>query len=240
MKKIIICVFLSITLILTSACSNFEQEPNDLKSYRDSSVENVSQTVTEKSDNPKNDVAEFPLEQPYFAPTDASSIEEYYNNASKEKTAVPDCYILKNKPEKAEITRVTYREGVYVYVNYYIPLDEKYKDMNLDEYSIERITSIICQHKVDGDGETSFKLNILDTLDTNGYEKTEANGKDYYYQTEYSSDGKNIIGYQVEFLENGERIFLHLPPLDTFENMTEYLEVVKAEPESGDSISADN
>lgn len=152
--------------------------------------------------------------------------EEYYNSGDE----MPYCYILKNPPKNAELKDISYNWQSYVTAHYYIPLDEKYENEELSEYNIERMTTIVCEHTLSENVEESFKINILDKLDTNGYEKIEINGREYYYKPEYDSlyNQERIIGYEIEFLEDGERMFLHLPPLDSIENMAEYLEVIKA------------
>lgn len=254
MKKIICSVLIFSILIFFSACAGTEQlsvempSPAQTESNTTVQVDESSEIASAQIDEtaeatsvPVNeDVESDELPGVYFAPFQASSIEEYYNS-SNERSSLPDCYVFKNKPEGAEISRVTYREGVYVTVGYSIPLDKKYKEEDIDEYQKERMTSFICQRYLFEDGNYAFKVNVSDNIDRMNDPKIEVNGNEYYYYEEHSLyDPDTVIGYSVNCLVDGQFFYLHLPPLDTFENMTEYLEVVKAEPESGDSISADN
>lgn len=157
------------------------------------------------------------------APLRFDTPQEYYGCGEE----MPDCYILKNPPENAEISEVCYREGVYVSTDYYIPLDERYKNENLDEYEKERMTSFICQRFLYEDGEYALKSFNASMV---SIQRIEVNGSEYYYFEEHSPyDPDMLVGYSVSFVEYGRMFYLHFPPLDTFENMTEYLEVVKAE-----------
>lgn len=231
MKKIFISTFLSAILVFSSACTNSEQDQSGFNNDDSLSAETTPSAKSEETDitnASESDTTEAPLFEVSYEPASFASVEEYY--ASNQRNAIPDCYVLKNKPENAVITDVTFMEDSFVAVRYYVPLDKKYEKEDLDQYSIERLTEIICERFLLGDGETSFKINVLDKIDQNGYERLEINGKEYYYIPEINSfsDESVLLGYEVEFLENGDYIFIHIPPFDSLEKMAEYLEVVNA------------
>lgn len=231
MKKIFIGAFLSAILVFSSACASSGQDQSNFSNTNSLSAETTLSAKSEETDSAnesESNTTEAPMFSISYEPASFASVEEYY--ASNQIDPIPDCYILKNKPENAALTGVTFNESSYVAVHYNVPLDEKYENEDLDQYSIERLTEIICQRFLLGDGETSFKINVLDKIDQNGYEKLEINGKEYYYIPEINSFGDEsvLLGYEVEFLENGDYIFIHIPPFDSLENMAEYLEVVKA------------
>lgn len=229
--KYLILTFLSAILVFSSACASSEQDRSNFNNTNISSAETTSSAKSEETDSAnesESNTTEAPMLSIGYEPSSFASVEEYY--ASNQINPIPDCYILKNKPENAVLTGVTFNESSYVAVHYYVPLDEKYENKDLDQYSIERLTEVICERFLLGDGEASFKINVLDKIDQNGYEKLEINGKEYYYIPEINSfTGESaLLGYEVEFLENGDYIFIHIPPFDSLEKMVEYLEVVKA------------
>lgn len=244
MKKIFTCVILSAAMIFSSACTSSEPLPDksgdtDGSDTKTPPVSETSETgalfyepytETDAQAYTRTDNDTSPIFSAEPVPSEFDSVEEYC--AAAQKYLLPDCYILKNPPENAVIENIILRKGSFVSAHYRVPLAEKYKAGNYDEYGTESLTKIVCQRFLLGDGETSFKINVLDKVDIVGYQKLEANGREYYYIPElHPIDGESaLIGYQVEFLEDGEYFYIHIPPFGSIDNMTDYLEVVKAAP----------
>lgn len=120
-------------------------------------------------------------------------------------------YLPASVPEGFEFSMIRTRDGVNVSV--------EYSKLNKDTYSYaeERLNSIICQYILFEDAEKALDESFV----KNGYEPVEYGEKTYYRWDEQN------IGYEIAFIEDGDLIFMHLPAIDSFENMMKYAGVVK-------------
>lgn len=155
--------------------------------------------------------------------------EEHEKNA--EANAVSFYYVPASVPSGFELTEIAKRDNVYVTVTYSISdaamsLNNAQEYAGLSEYDSSRLQTLICQRFLFPDGQGS-----LESFIANGYEPMEYEGRTYYRWDEHAENDpeKRVIGYELAFLEDDSLIFLHLPAIDTFENMMRYAEVAKVE-----------
>ena len=134
-------------------------------------------------------------------------------------------YIPTLLPDGYELSEITKRDGVYVMVEYTLKDGGYIPGEDLTEYDAERLNTLICRYSLYSDGEKALEMNFKDK----GYEPTEYGGRVYYRWDEpgESGYGEDVIGYEIAFLEDGDFIFMHLPAIDTFENMMRFTGVTK-------------
>lgn len=155
--------------------------------------------------------------------------EEHEKNA--ETNAVSFYYVPSSIPSGFELTEIAKRENIYVMVTYSIPTtaissNNAQEYAGLSEYDSSRLQTLICQRFLFPDGQGS-----LESFIANGYEPMEYEGRTYYRWDEHAENDpeKRVIGYELAFLDDDTLIFLHLPAIDTFENMMRYADVAKVE-----------
>lgn len=215
MKRIIFLLLaLSMTLVVCS-CSASDQ----------------SNSLDTSSPMSENDIElSEPLE--FFAPDMFESFKDFEEHEKKAKTNdVSFYYVPSSIPSGFELTEIAKRENIYVMVTYSIPAavissNNAQEYAGLNEYDSSRLQTLICQRSLFPDGQGS-----LESFIANGYEPMEYEGRTYYRWDEHAENDpeKRVIGYELAFLDDNTLIFLHLPAIDTFENMMEYAKVSKVE-----------
>lgn len=164
--------------------------------------------------------------QPYVPATRYDSVAEF-------EAADVDAdryYIPSTLPEGYSFHYIDMREDVYIAFAYTIDAAAIDTD-GLSSYGIERMTSLICEYNLYEDGSIAINGSFI----PNGYKPVEYQGRTLYRYDEYDlehKDGKavtsdRLIGYSVAFLEDGYCIYMHLPAVDTFENMLKYTDLIK-------------
>lgn len=160
-----------------------------------------------------------------FAPESFSSFEAFEKHEKEKKTNAVSCYYVPSSLSKDyRLQKITKRENIYVMVEYRIsaPADSTEK---LSEYDAERLQTLICRYSLYADGKKALEENFLNK----GYKEMQYNEKTYYRWDEHAENNpdKRIIGYEIAFLQDGNLIFLHLPAVDTFENMMKYADITR-------------
>lgn len=158
-----------------------------------------------------------------FAPHSFNSFEDFEKHEKEASTkGVSHYYIPSALTEDYKLSRITKRDDVYVAIEYTLYLNNA---ENLNEYDAERLSTLICQYYLYSDGNKALESGFI----KNGYEPIEYEGKVYYRWDEHAENNpdKQIVGYEIAFLEDGELIFMHLPAVDTFENIMKHANVVK-------------
>lgn len=160
---------------------------------------------------------------PLYAPYTYSSLEEFEKNEKNIKYY----YIPSVNSDDYKLSTVTKRDDVYVMLEYDVSNSIRIKYDNLSEYDTERLQTLICRYSLYPDGTPALK----ETFINNGYTAIEYNGKTYYRWDEHAENNpdKQIIGYEIAFLQDGQLIFMHLPAVDSFEKMMEFTDLQKIE-----------
>ncbi len=124
-----------------------------------------------------------------------------------------------------ELLRITKRDGTYIMIEYMLSPNKIVQTEGLDEYDAERMSTLICRYSLYADGEQALRENFI----SKGYAAVEYQGKVYYRLDEHAQNdpNKQKIGYEIAFLEDGDLIFMHLPAVDTFENMMKFAKLTK-------------
>lgn len=168
----------------------------------------------------------------YHAPDLFGSFEEFEKHEKNAETnAISFYYVPSSVPSGFELTEIAKRENIYVMVSYSISdaamssIDaQEYAGLN--DYDSSRLQTLICERWLYPDGQKSLESFIAD-----GYEPIEYEDRTYYRWDEHAEGDpeKRVIGYELAFLDDNTLIFLHLPAIDTFENMMKYADVKKVE-----------
>ena len=130
-------------------------------------------------------------------------------------------YIPASLPDSCRLTRITKREGVYVAAEYAVTPPETAVELN--DYDAERLSTLLCVTYLTTDSRLALEESIL----RNGFAETEYGGETYYRWDEHmeGDPAKPVIGYELAFLRDGILIYLHLPALDSFEQMIRFADV---------------
>ncbi len=169
---------------------------------------------------------------PYTAPELFGSFKDFEEHEKKAKTnAVSFYYVPASVPSGFELTEIAKRDNIYVMVTYSIPdnalsANDAQEYAGLNSYDASRLQTLICERWLYPDGQSS-----LESFIANDYKPMEYEGRTYYRWDEHAENDpeKRVIGYELAFLDDGNLIFMHLPAIDTFENMMKYAKVEKAE-----------
>ncbi|MBO4838846.1 MAG: hypothetical protein J5493_05685 [Lachnospiraceae bacterium] len=153
------------------------------------------------------------------------SLEEFENSEKQNAAGRVEAYYVPILPEdQYTLSSVTKREGVYVSVTYRTELPEDLAKQLRTEYDRERCQQLICETSLLEDSSAGLQQYI-----SNGYQETVVNGRTVYRWDEYAenSPAQPVIGYEIVFLAEGKRIFMHLPGVGSFEEMIQYADPVK-------------
>ncbi len=159
------------------------------------------------------------------APYSFNSFEDYEQHEKRTKANAASCYYTPSSlPPDYELAHITKRDDVYVMIEYSLSV-QTVSDNELSEYDAERLQTLICRYSLYPDGQKALEDDFI----SNGYEAIEYEGQTYYRWDEHAENNpeKRVIGYEIAFLDEGNLIFMHLPAIDTFENMMKYANVVK-------------
>ena len=165
--------------------------------------------------------------QPQTGPMEFQSFEAFEAYENRMRSAENTCYYIPSAlTDDYTLARITKREGVYISVAYSVD-PSKVQTEGLSGYGAERLLTLICQYSLFEDGSVSLQGNFV----SNGFEPIEYQGRTIYRLDEYDGNDPNgrCIGYEIAFLEEGKLIYMHLPAIDTFENMMKFADVVKVE-----------
>lgn len=156
----------------------------------------------------------------YLAPQQFQSIAEYEQYEKDEENGASCYYIPAAVPEGFVLADISKREGIYLSFLYRSGTEQ-------DDYEADRLNTLSCSNSLFEDGEAALKSNFVDK----GYEAVEYEGRTYYRWDEHSQNDPQeaVIGYEIAFLEGECLISMHLPAIDTFENMMRYAAVTEVE-----------
>lgn len=181
----------------------------------------VESTTADDSTKEEDDTTEPP--EALFAPYTFASFEEFEKHEKEAgEKGVSYYYIPSALTEYYRLSQITKRDDVYVTVEYTLDLNNT---ENPSDYDAERLSTLICQYSLYSDGKKALESGYI----KNGFEPIEYEGKTYYRWDEHAENNpdKQIVGYEIAFLEDGELIFMHLPAVDTFENMMKHANLIK-------------
>ena len=110
-----------------------------------------------------------------------------------------------------------------VYIAGYYKLESEFSK-NFKETSYERERTGLAIYEVGFYSDVNHV--IKEDVINRGFEPIEYEGRIYYYYPEYSTDDEKIlIGHSIEYITaEGDLMYVHLPAIDSIENMLKYAE----------------
>ncbi len=204
MKKLSVFLLLSILLFGLLACGIADPAP---------AIDITSASTT----------TQLPLAN--VAPLTFDSFAAFKQHEKENPDKAVSCYYVPAElPDGYSLSAISKRDGVYVMVEYAIEVDSD-ATADLSEYDAQRLGTLICRYSLYTDAETALQENFI----AKGYKPCDYDGKEYYRWDEHANGDveQPIIGYEIAFLQEGDLIFLHLPALDSFENMMQLAQVEK-------------
>ena len=157
------------------------------------------------------------LPEVQYGPDFHASIADFASSATS------NIYFIPTKvPDGFTFSQIKEREDVYVTVTYTAQGDAV--STGSSTYATERLNSLICQYSISNDPQ--IPLNQLTQYV--GYNQTVTyNNKTYNMMLDVDpSAPETIVGYDLAFIDSGQLILLHLPAIDTLDNMMQYAEVI--------------
>ncbi len=150
-----------------------------------------------------------------------NTLEEFEKNEKNIKYY----YIPSVNSDEYKLSKVTKRDNEYVMTEYRM-VNPVVAD-GLSEYDTERLQTLICRYSLNPNGAELLNNSFIE----NGYTAVECDGKTYYRLDEHAENNpdKQITGYETAFLQDGQLIYMHIPAVDTFENMIAFAELQKIE-----------
>lgn len=215
MKRVSFLIVLLSMVLIFCACANTEGSSGTL----------TEETTPNIADNIDEEVTTGPAET-LSAPYSFASFEDFENDEKKlGAKALSHYYTPSALTQDYTLSEVTKRDGVYVMLEYTLSANKVISAEKLSEYDAERLSTLICRYSLYSDGKKALEESFI----SKGYKPVEFEGKVYYRWDEHAENNpdKRIIGYEIAFLEDGNLIFMHLPAVDTFENMMKYADVIK-------------
>lgn len=168
--------------------------------------------------------------QPLPLPLYFHSVAEFEAAERNAKSGADTYYYTPSDlPDHITFRQIAKRDNVYIAVEYSVDISE-INTASLSHYGIERMSSLVCQLFLYENGSVA-----LQSYTDRGFSPFEYHGRTLYRYDEYDSEykdgkattAKQLIGYSVVFLEDGHCIYMHLPAIDTFENMLKYTDLIK-------------
>jgi len=156
------------------------------------------------------------LPEVQYGPDAYASIADFAASATSKVFCIPT-----KVPEGFTFTDIREREDVYVTVTF--NAGGNAVSTGTSTYAAERLNSFICQYTISDHPETT-----LNQLKQNvGYNQTVTyNDKTYFMLLDVDpSAPETVVGYDLAFVEEGYVILLHLPAIDTLDNMMKYTEI---------------
>ena len=212
MKRTIVIILMVCMLLVMSSCSSMPTDVVD----NDANKETSSQLPEFPQGNQGSGGA-LTATAPYTF-TSVEAFEAFERKAGAK--SVTSYYVPRSLSPDYTLAQITKRDDVYVMFEYTVSASKVASASKLSEYDAERLQTLICRCSLYEDGKTALKESFIDQ----GFEKIEYNGKTYYRWDEHAENNpeKQVIGYEIAFLEDGKLIFMHLPAVDTFENMMRF------------------
>ena len=163
---------------------------------------------------------------PLFAPGTFTSFEDFEKHEKEAgEKAVKYYYKPSVLTQDYEFSQITKRDDIYVMIEYTLSSNRNVSDEKLSDYDAQRMSTLLCQTSLYPDGKKTLEESFIN----NGFEEIEYKGKVYYRMDEHADNdpNKQITAYEILFLIDNDLIFMHLPAIDTFENMMKFAQVTK-------------
>ena len=162
-----------------------------------------------------------------YAPKQFTSIEEFVAYEKSLGEAASECYYIPSALcDDYELYSIL-RQVKNPTISYeHITVKYKLKGADIDEGSnIDLRTKMIsCEYSVREYSDIAFE-----NYTKNGFEAFEYGGRQIYKLDIYAADKTTLLSYRVIFRIDGHLIGMHLPAIDSFENMMKYTDVIRVD-----------
>lgn len=186
----------------------------------------VSCITPDMSEHPESlypDSSSDDLTQP--APGSFASFEEFEQSEKQAgQKALSHYFVPATLSDNYELTQITKRDNVFVMIEFKLTTGAVSSE-KLSEYDLERLSTLILRYSLYPDAQKALETNYINK----GYKPVEYQGKTYYRWDEHAQNDpeRQIIGYEIAFIVENELIFMHLPAIDSFENLMQYSQLEK-------------
>ena len=162
-----------------------------------------------------------------YAPKTFTSIEEFIAYEKSLGEAASECYYIPSAlGDDYELYSIL-RQVKNPTISYeHITVKYKLKGADIDEgsYIDLRTKMISCEYSVREYSDIAFE-----NYTNNGFEAFEYGGRQLYKLDIYSVDETTLLSYRVIFRIDGHLIGMHIPAIDSFENMMKYTDVIRVD-----------
>ena len=162
-----------------------------------------------------------------YAPKLFTSIEEFVAYEKSLGEISSECYYIPSAlGDDYELYSILRQEKNSTITYEHITVKYKLKDVDIDEDSFIdlRTKTISCEYSVKEYSDIAFE-----NYTNNGFEAFEHSGRQLYKKDMYSADNTTLLSYRVIFRIDGHLIGMHLPAIDSFENMVKYTDVIRVD-----------
>ena len=162
-----------------------------------------------------------------YAPKTFTSLEEFIAYEKNLGEAASECYYIPSAlGDDYELYSIIRQEKNQTFSYEHITVKYKLKGADIDEGStIDLNTKMIsCEYSVKEYSDIAFE-----NYTNNGFEAFEYGGRQLYKLDIYSVDETTLLSYRVIFRIDGHLIGMHIPAVDSFENMMKYTDVIRVD-----------
>ena len=223
-------------VIMIAAVTALSQTMHPNVSTAERPSNHTTQSVTEASGTESSFSTESSTTQAHtqaqnpslYAPKLFTSIEEFVAYEKSLGEAASECYYIPSAlGDDYELYSIIRQEKNQTISYEHITVKYKLKGADIDEGSyIELNTKMIsCEYSVREYSDVAFE-----NYTNNGFEAFEYGGRQLYKLDIYNTwDETTVLSYRVIFRIDGHLIGMHLPAIDSFENMMKYTDVIRVD-----------
>ena len=192
------------------------------------SVTEISSTETSDTESSSTTIFSTQTQNPsLYAPKIFTSLEEFIAYEKNLGEAASECYYIPSAlGDDYELYNIMRQEKNPTITYEHITVKYKLKGADIDEGStIDLNTKMIsCEYSVKEYSDIAFE-----NYTNNGFEAFEYGGRQLYKSDIYSVDETTLLSYRVIFRIDGHLIGMHIPAVDSFENMMKYTDVIRVD-----------
>ena len=223
-------------VIMIAAVTALSQTMTPNVSTAERPSNHTTQSVTESSGTESSFSTESSTTQAHtqaqnpslYAPKLFTSIEEFVAYEKSLGEAASECYYIPSAlGDDYELYSIIRQEKNQTISYEHITVKYKLKGADIDEGSyIDLNTKMIsCEYSVREYSDVAFE-----NYTNNGFEAFEYGGRQLYKLDIYNTwDETTVLSYRVIFRIDGHLIGMHLPAIDSFENMMKYTDVIRVD-----------
>ena len=149
-----------------------------------------------------------------------NTFQEFEENEKKQNDGMSAYYVPAVLGEQCSLIGISKREGVYLATSYQVFTQTIHPNANT-AYEKELVGSILCTQylfPVTNETISFFQRN---------FQEIYYNDSLYYYTESRSLDKSDLLGYEISFIIDQTAFHIHLPAVNSFEEMMQYTKLVK-------------